>query len=160
MKIIEKDILTVEKGIICHQTNSRGGFGSGIAGQIKNKWPQVCENYKNYVSLHKKQNLSVLGHVDLTNISDCENGKSLNNKWVANIFGQDDFGYDGKQYTSYEAWEKAMPILKIIANRMGNPDIYFPYLCGCGLGGGSWEIISEIIERNFPNAIICKLPKK
>jgi hypothetical protein len=28
---------------------------------------------------------------------------------------------------------------------------------GCGLGGGSWRIVKDIIEENLSDAIICQL---
>lgn len=161
MKIIEKDILFVESGIICQQVNCQGVMGSGLAKSIRDKWPEVYENYKNYVDIHKSNGISVLGHMDSTNVSDYdENKKCLNNKWVVNIFGQEFYGYDGKQYTSYEAFDHSLSLLASYYILRKYPNIYFPYLIGCDRGGGDWKIVSKMIEFYFPNAIICKLPKK
>ena len=38
MKIIEKNILTIEKGIVCQQVNCQGVMGAGLAKSIKEKF--------------------------------------------------------------------------------------------------------------------------
>ena len=48
IKIIEGNILNAEEDIICHQVNCRGKMGSGLAKQIRDKYPDV---YKEYVDL-------------------------------------------------------------------------------------------------------------
>jgi O-acetyl-ADP-ribose deacetylase (regulator of RNase III) len=160
MQVVTKDILTVEKGIICQQVNCQGAMGSGIAKAIRDKWPIVYESYRDYVRLHKSKGVSVLGNMDAVNVSDYDaNDKCLNNKWVANLFGQEFYGNDGKQYTSYEAFDNALSVLASFCIHKKYPDVYFPYLIGCGLGGGDWKIVSKMIEFYFPNAIICKLSK-
>ena len=44
MNEIKKDLTTVTDGIVAHGCNCAGGFGSGIAGAIKNKWPAVAQD--------------------------------------------------------------------------------------------------------------------
>lgn len=151
MKIIEKDILSIDRGIICHQTNCQGVMGTGIALSIKNRWPNV---YNEYIQYCRQFSLSknVLGNVQII--------RAEKDIYVVNLFGQDKYGRD-KRYTSYGAWEKSLPRLKEIINAKGLAleDIYFPYKCGCNNAGGDWEIISRLIEEYFPNAIICKYDK-
>lgn len=152
MKTIEKDILTVEKGIIVHQTNCQGVMGTGMALAIKQKWPHVFQEYKEFCSQFSLKS-NALGCVQLVKAND--------NIYVCNLFGQDRYGRD-KRYTSYGAWEKALPELKdlINAKALALYPIYFPYNVGCMNAGGDFRIVSAMIEEHFPEAIFCKLQKK
>lgn len=155
MKIIEKDILTVEKGIIFQQVNCKLTQGSGLALAIRNKWPKV---YDEYITLSKryKNDFERLGLWQ-----NIEVGPEL---YVCNVFGQLSYGYDNKQYTCYGALKTAFEAIDDTSPRDNNlgfiRQFYFPYLMSCFRGGGDWNIVSKMIEFYFPNAIICKLPEK
>lgn len=141
MEIIKKDILSISQGIIAHQVNCKKVMGGGLAAQIKKKWPIV---YTTYMARRP-----VLGDCDLVQITD--------DLYVANLYGQDAVGPEQRQ-TNYGALGHALHMLT-----MHLYDIHtvipncFPYGMGCGLGGGSWNIVSELIEFHFPDAYICKL---
>lgn len=164
---INKDILTVDKGVIVHSVNCIGAVG-GLAGAIARKWPKNAEKYKEYVR-HRKSSIMLLGSVFEVN--------AAHNVVVANLFGQYGIG-TGKQQTEYSALISGF---KGIANTFfyGNDtedvyfgalgyesvsvtlnDIYIPYKIGCGLGGADWNIVQEIIEKTFEksenNIYICK----
>ena len=65
--------------------------------------------------------------------------------FVINMYTQRDYGYDGKRYTSYDAFADVLSMLAAFI-----PDgktIAFPKNIGCGLGGGNWKIISALIEE-------------
>ena len=150
MKIIEKDILTVEKGIICQQVNCQGVMGSGLAKSIREKWPIV---YKSYLATCKtyQPNFVLLGQHNLTGVTD--------DLYVANIWGQLNYGYDGERYTDYGALRMAFSRMR--DGLAGDErDIYFPFNFGCDRGGADWNIVSKMIEFYLPNAIICKLPQR
>lgn len=153
MRIINKDILTVEKGVICQQVNCQGVMGSGLAKAIRDKWPIVYEQYKNFRSL---RDLVLLGQYHYVNVAP--------DLWVCNIFGQLNYGYDGKRYTDYGALKMAFINMMdlCLSAKCGyevkeNTVHYFPFRFGCDRGGGDWSIVSQMIEFYFPNAIICKL---
>jgi O-acetyl-ADP-ribose deacetylase (regulator of RNase III) len=145
MKEINKDILTVNRGIIAHQVNARGIMGSGLALHIRDRWPGV---YNDYREAFKKGQLK-LGSVILCRVYV---GRDL---YVANLVGQDRFGTD-RRYTNYAALEKSLWITRITADYL-HLSVYIPYLMGCGLGGGDWDIIQDIITRQLPEATICRL---
>jgi hypothetical protein len=69
------------------------------------------------------------------------------------MFAQDGFGTD-KRYTNYFAFAECLSSIKY--NLPDNIQVYFPWKISCGLGGGNWEIISEMIETAIPDAIIIK----
>lgn len=152
MKIINKDILTVDRGVIVQQVNCQGAMKSGVALGIRNKWPIVFEYFEKYFQLTPQYKL--LGTIQFIQVEP--------KLYVVNLFGQDKFGYDGKRYTSYGAWEKALPEIKSMkeAKALALEPIYFPFLCGCDRGGGNWHIISAMIEEYFPDAIFCNFNPK
>jgi O-acetyl-ADP-ribose deacetylase (regulator of RNase III) len=147
MNLIERDITTIETGTIVHQVNRQGKMNSGVAKAIREKWPSVFNAYEN--SFHSK-NPYQLGDVQTVEVVPFQ-------LYVANLFGQENFGYDGKRYTSYAAWERALPLLKKHQDSVLVKSIYFPYLIGCDRGGGNFLIISEMIKEYFPYAIFCKI---
>jgi hypothetical protein len=148
--IIKKDITTIEKGIIVHQVNCQGVMGSGVALAIKNKFPLA---YSEYAMSHALwlDNSKFLGTVQLVEINP--------DLFVGNLYGQATYGYNGGRFTSYSAWEKALPSLKkeIIARNIEHLPIYFPYLVGADRGGGNFIILAEMIKEYFPKVTFCKL---
>ena len=152
MQIVKKNILTVERGIICQQVNCQGVMGSGLAKQIRNKWPDVYDGYIKFCDFYKKREFQMLGKVLW--ISKLENPNLV----IANIFGQLHYGYDGKRYTDYAALNEAFNFIECHHfYEKVNKEIYFPFNFGCDRGGGDWNIVSKMIEFYFPAAIVCKL---
>ena len=151
MQVITKDILTVDKGVICHQVNCQRKMGSGLAAQIREKWPHVFEEYKAFKKNAK--DFELLGEYQLVEIS--------HDLVVCNIFGQLDYGPWDERYTDYGAINTALKTLwgntPMTHNLIPLNQIYFPYKFGCDRGGGDWNIVSNMIEHYFPTAIICKL---
>lgn len=166
MKIIYGDILNITEGIICQQVDCMGIMGSGLAKQIRNKYPRVYQKYKDFLNdkslkiIPMGNNIRGLKVVEET--SEDYLGKVLivdikDNLYIANLFAQHKYGRD-KQYTEYDKFEESLENLKfsITDTDLENLPIYFPYKIGCGLGGGDWNIIFKLIEKAFPNAIIVK----
>ena len=119
IKVIDGDLLKTNAKYICHQVNCKGKMGSGIAKQIRAKYPEV------YM-------------VGIPQFVQCYDGKI-----VINMFAQQSYGYDGRQYTSYEAFEKCLEGMAGIIPT--GETIAMPFMIGCGLGGGNWEIIADLI---------------
>lgn len=135
---VNGNLLDSDVDYICHQVNCQGVMGSGIAKQIKERWPIVYNEYKD---LYRK-NLNSNGVVYL-------HGKSQivtidKNKSVINMFAQLFYGYDGERYTSYDAFWSCLNEIKY--NIPKGSKIGFPYHIGCGLGGANWTIIRTMIE--------------
>lgn len=142
MEYIVGDILmpnTTENGVIvCHQVNCRAVMGAGLALQIKKAYPGVYKNYQ------EKCRQIAAGHGGLGDVQFCSVIADAG-YIVANVFGQDGYGRD-KQHTDYDALRKAF---KTIAEWFSEYTIRIPYLMGCGLGGGEWSVVSEIIEETL-----------
>lgn len=153
MKIINGNILDMTDGIIVHQVNCKGVMGAGLALQIKNKWPIVFKEYTEHIKYRfERLKQHPLGSINGTSVS-----KSL---IIYNFYSQDNYGRNGRQ-TNYEAFEKCLiGLTKRFENSkitVGSIPVYFPYGIGCGLAGGDWKVISKMIEKYFPQAIIVKL---
>ena len=138
IKIVDGDILQASENIIAHQVNCMSVMGGGIAKQIKDKYPKVFKDYKIYLS-NSVFPIMVLGQ--------CHFVKVDNNKYVANLFGQYNYG-TSKQQTDYKALEEALFTLKINA-KDHYLSVALPVNLGCGLAGGNWEVVYKMIEDVF-----------
>lgn len=144
------DLLKSDVDIIAHQTNCMGVMGAGIALSIKNKYPEMFNQYKRVTNSYKNKKqllgrcllISEDGKIIKTN-SKIENN---NVKIIANLFGQYSFG-KGLQ-TDYEALKKALLELKNFA-KSNNLSVGIPYNIGCGNAGGDWAIVENIIKEIF-----------
>lgn len=135
MEKITKDLTTVEAGIVAHGCNCSGGFGSGIAGAIKNQWPCVAIEFRN-----NGQGAELLGTVQPIQLSQ--------DLYVANCYTQEFYGPGDKRYADPEAIEACLYQLVELAIETGLP-LYIAKI-GCGLGGLSWEHeVEEIYESVF-----------
>ena len=137
VKFENGNLLDAPVDYICHQVNCQGRMGSGIAGQIRERWPKVYSNYMEryylYADCHSEQHL--LGEISIVDVKD---------KRVINMFGQLHYGYDGDRYTSYDAFWSCL--MKIKSDVPKGSKIGFPYGIGCGLGGANFEVISTMID--------------
>lgn len=141
VKYVKGDLLKSDCDYICHQVNCQGVMGSGIARQIREKWPWVFHSYHRCCDRHAGKTSELLGNIWGVAI-DHDN---LNPQWVINMFSQDNYGYDGTRFTSYDAFAEC---LKAMRDRLPkDKTIGFPKNIGCGLGGGNWKVISTLIEE-------------
>lgn len=150
--VIDGDLFETKANFICHQVNCQGRMGSGVAKQVKEKFPVVYRHYKALCDEDAKSREALgftksqlLGRVQIVYKEDYLVGdKNIDTQVICNMFSQDHYGYNGKQYTDYEAFEKCL--LQLKERVPAGETIAMPYLIGCGLGGGDWEKISGLIE--------------
>ena len=151
IKIIDQDILKVDEGVICHQTNCMGAAG-GLAGVLFSKYPTAHKEYKTTVQSFLEDWLP-LGTVNLVHIK--------HDLYVCNMYAQYDYGVNSRK-TEYGTFRMCLRdlITALQWKRLTDCRIYFPYGIGCGLGGGDWEIIHGIIKYEFADwnykIFICK----
>ena len=130
--------------ILCHQVNCMMAIGGGISGQFILNEPNLLKDYQNVFINDTLSNVSShLGEVIYT---------KHNDQYYASIFGQKDYGcswMDGKIYTDYNALKRGMINIRKFAENNGNISIAFPYGIGCGLSGGSWDTVKQIIDDVF-----------
>lgn len=153
IKIMDGDLLESSAVIIAHQVNCQGAFNSGVAKQVREKYPEVYIAYKNLCDAYsdcKEQRL--LGR--------CQMVWTHKRNYIVNLFGQLNYGYDGEQYTDTDALKSAMTDLRNTINPEGKT-IAFPYGLGSVRGGAKWEDVYKIIEEVFDgyNVEIWRLDK-
>lgn len=139
MKIINESILKVQSGIICHGVNCQKVMGAGLAKDLRKAYPVIYDQFK--------QTEGELGHVDFVEI-----GELIENKpplIIANCYTQYFYGkmmpYKGaNHHFSYEALHTVCNTIFEYASTHQYP-IHWPKI-GCGLAGGEWTKVKEIIE--------------
>lgn len=136
VKHIKGDIFQSNADVILHQVNCQGVMGSGIAKQVREKYPVVYKTYKELCNQDTPKNL--LGIAQPVKAND----KTI----IVNIFAQENFGYDGKCYTDYDALRKGF---ETVRDNNKDDSIAIPYLMGCHRGGGDWNKVYSMIEEIF-----------
>lgn len=145
LEIKKGDALRSGADIICHQTNCCGIMGAGIAKQIHQENPIMFEKYRSLCYQHSSR---LLGRA-LILLTDVTRDKSLKEmQLIANCFGQAGYGR-GQRQTVYKALAKSFVIVKSFALENSKRKIAIPYFIGCGLAGGDWGIVSDILEEVF-----------
>lgn len=155
IKFVKGNLLDATEDVIMHQVNCQGVMNSGVAKQIREKWPEVFEEYRSFCRKYGMRNFDPLGRVQIVEI----NSPNIASKkqFVANVFAQRFYGRNGKRFTDYDAFRSAVRDLGLTlryaketqAFMHSSPSIAAPYKIGCGLGGGNWDTILEIIEEEL-----------
>ena len=65
---------------------------------------------------------------------------------------------DNNNQLNYKAFAFALHKLSKYSQQLCHTP-FIPFGIGCGLLGGNWELISTLINKYCPNALVCKLPK-
>ena len=139
VQICVGDIVTSDAAVICHQVNCRGAMGAGVAKAICKKWPEVKRNYIKLCG-EMVNPADYLGAIQIVKIRP---GFA-----VVNIFGQLNYGNDGRVYTDYYALRKAFGCIN---NIFRGETIAMPWKIGCGLGGCDWATVESLIVKSLGN---------
>ena len=162
--IVNGDLLNSHCDYICHQVNCAGAMNSGVAKAIRNKWPVVFEKYREWYMSYEAWGYAqagyygddsdqmanelkvsaMLGDIQVVALYDDYNS-SIRHQHVINMAAQGSYGYDGKRYTSYDAFWMCLGKIKAIVPK--GSSIAFPYLIGCCRGGANWNVIYEMIKQ-------------
>ncbi len=135
MKTIIGNILSTNRGIICHQVNAQRIAGAGLALKIREQFPKWYEYYL--------RTYPIVGSTSLY---------MANNKLtIASLYAQDSYGRE-KCHTDYRYMSSCLKALLFVHGQ-----IYIPYGMGCGLAGGDWSRVSRLIQDILPMAVIVKL---
>lgn len=139
INFVKQDLTTSDADYICHQVNCQGKMNSGVAKAIREKWPIVFTTYWN--TFLNESNL--LGTILTVDLNDYEPKSWPESPVVINMFSQEFYGYDGKRYTSYDAFDNCLQKIKETIPK--GSKIAFPYKIGCDRGGANWEVIYMMI---------------
>lgn len=158
MKIVYKvgNLLDAPENVIAHGCNAQGVMGSGVAKAIKDAFPQAFRFYHD----EYKTNGLKLGY---NYVYRCDG------KLIVNMITQERYGSDTtRRYVDYAAVRACFTQLNCdalysqIFSETPYDAVAMP-LIGCGLGNGSWAVISRIIEeeaRNFQPVVYCLSEKE
>lgn len=108
---------------LLHVTNCQGVMGAGLAKQIKSTFPDAFNVYINELRL----------------------GKISIQSGVINMNAQLNYGTKTRQI-NYGALGECLARVKHYLSKQDNPTVGVPYLMGCGLAGGDWMIVLEMVE--------------
>lgn len=151
------DFISDKKNIIiAHIVNNVGAWGAGFVVQLGKKYPLAKNLYKQAI---KDQ------HITLGSCQSIEVDKE-NNIYVANLVAQDNRNIKKNRLVNYASLAYALDNLlmrcnleKYKMNKDDNFEFWMP-LIGCGIGGGDWNIVKELISDIFPDDIsinVCVL---
>jgi len=154
IETVQGDLFSVTEGYIVHGCNAQGVMGSGVAKIVKEKYFSAFKLYAECLQRKRVKGDSALGT--------CTYSVQPDNLIIVNAVTQEYYGGGGKLYTDYDAIECCFSNLideidqhKDIFKNVPNV-INFP-LIGCGLGGGEWNIVSEIIDHVVDDSFIKRL---
>lgn len=142
MKIINGNILDAENCIVCQQVNHQRIMGAGLAKQIVEKYPGILKPYQEFCQRYSFNEIRKNGYVHF--YIPLQNKQNI---IIANIFGQEHIGY-GKSMTDYYSLSNGLYRVKELAQctlRL----VAIPYKIGCGLAGGQWDAVCEILDDVF-----------
>ncbi len=131
-----------QKGILCHQVNCCRVAGAGLALRIRKRWPRWGETFR--------RARGWLGAVRY-----CDVGSDV---IIADCYALLGYGNNTRR-TRYDALKQCLQDVQEYAARKGK-QVYIPYGMGCGLGGGKWPVVLQLIEDECPSAIIVRRPEE
>lgn len=120
------------EGIICHGCNTLGVMGKGLALQMKNKFPEMYNKYKN---------LCADNILDPGDVYEYENKRKHRIKYVFNLMTQNNL-----EHASLEYIEKSLQNAVNKAKSLGYNEFAIP-LIGCGLGKLKWIDVKKIVKK-------------
>ena len=169
---LQGSIFDVGAQVIVHQVNCMGVMGSGVAKQVRDRFPSVFLAYHRAVKA-----------LDHNCVGGCLVVEAEPGLRIANLFGQyyyrgfkeddlylvDEFWKQPEidkqtgeaiRFTNYEAFWKGLIRLKEEL-REDETRIAFPFKIGSDRGGASWNVILEMIKSVFETTnkeiIICRI---
>ena len=94
IKVIDGDLFDTTAPIICHQVNCQCRMGSGVAKQVREKYPIAYRQYMNLCTDKGSNPDALLGTAQFVYGTD---------KIIVNMFAQNKYGYDKALYTTSQS---------------------------------------------------------
>lgn len=144
--------------IVPHVCNNVNTFGAGFAGAIANRYPIVKENY------HLLGNKFLQNNLGYVQFIETNKDKTFGHKLIfANMIAQNNIiSKKNPRPLNYLALVKCMNQINMFVSKNFNNDtsveIHAPRF-GCGLAGGNWNFVEELISdiwTNIPVRIYVK----
>lgn len=151
-------LLATDVVAIGHQANCQNTFGSGIARSIREMYPEAyaadteatTKNHNTLGSISVGE-IQWLSHVVWQDGSGAmRNAHNSSIRRIYNLYGQNLYGRAVRQ-TNYDALYNALEKMAkhLRESTINDVPVGFPYKMGSDRGGGSWDIVSRLIEVAF-----------
>lgn len=125
--------------IIAHICNDIGGWGKGFVQPLGRRYPEAEAQYRAWFRC-KTDPPFTLGQVQFVAVAP--------QVWVANMIAQHGIGRQGPMPPiRYEALRECLGYVRAFAQAQ-SAFVQMPRV-GCGLAGGKWEIVSNIVEEEL-----------
>lgn len=146
-EVVDGNILDARQiDYICHQVNCQGKMGSGVALAIRNKHSKVYYEYLEHLNDCNVKGINPLGTTQFVQTNcDSDSWDALNGtpyRGIINMFAQDKYGYDGKMYTSLEAFKSCLEKINYMCK---DEIVAFPWKIACCRGGADWNVVMPMI---------------
>lgn len=138
IKELNGNLFDSKADVLCHQVNTMGVMGAGIALEVRKRFPAVYEEYKKICKSMKDERY-LYGDTLILPTNESEK------QYIANVFGQSGWG------TDYGLLESSLKKVVAWMERNGKKTVAFPHGMSSGLAGGDWRIVRGIIEAVFYN---------
>ena len=126
------------KKLICHCNNDKGGWGRGFVLALSKKWPEPEQEYRKWYKSGK--------NFELGNIQGVRVGSNIA---IINMIAQENtHAVNGVPPIRYDAMRKCFGKVAKIAKKY-NASVHIPYLIGCDLAGGKWDVVEKIIQEEL-----------
>lgn len=138
-----------------HQCNCQKTFGSGVALEVKKRYPEVYQADKDFgvssnPELYQMDAKIILGRISYA--------KTYFGTFY-NIYGQLTYG-KGRRHTNYEAFFTGLERVREEMVSRGQKSLGIPFKIGSDRGGADWSIIYAMIVSIFTDSgidiLICK----
>lgn len=138
------NLLSAKEKVIAHQVNCFGA-AAGLAAAIFRKWPIAESDYQQLVK--RVPGKALLGMSQLT-------GQQRDGHIICNLFGQYEPGADYRP-------ERLKSALEMLGNtaRIMNWSVALPHGLSCGICGGDWDEVLQIIEKAM-DGVDCVIYQK
>lgn len=124
--------------LVAHVVNDKAAtWGGGFALSVRKKWPAVQDEFKEWVN--EDPSRLALGHTHLTAIT-----QDLS---IVHMICQHGYGPSPRPRIRYRSLASCLDELAEVALNRG-ASIHMPRI-GCGQAGGSWGIVSELIDSKL-----------
>jgi O-acetyl-ADP-ribose deacetylase (regulator of RNase III) len=121
---------------IIHGCNAVGAFNAGLAKQIRQKYPKAYSDYISQIKLWDIESFPLVNRLGWVIPSTQPDGRIILNAIIQVHYGTD------RVQLNYDALNEC---LEYCAKQ--DYTIAFPKI-GCGLAGGDWDIVREMIMKS------------
>ncbi len=114
--------------------------GHGFAAAVRRAWPSAQEDFRNWAGVDRHG--LVLGETHFAYVEDTV--------VIASIIAQHGYGASAKPRIRYSALRRGLETITAFA-RENTVTVHMPRI-GCGLAGGSWDVVEELVHLTLFSA--------